>query len=271
MENADIDRIADELLAALAAGNQIAPLSTRYPGFSLADGYRVALRLHEARIRDGAVAVGRKIGFTNRAIWTNFGISGPIWGYVYDSTVGELADGKGRLSLAGLAEPRIEPEIVVHLAAAPKPGMDEDALLGCIDWVSHGYEIVQSIYPGWAFQVADAVAARAVHARLLLGARHAIARDRRRWSDELESFAIEMTEAGGARRTGQGRDVLGGPVHALRFLVNELERYPGSTPLAAGEIITTGTLTEAMPLKAGQTWTTALNGIALEGLQLSAQ
>ena len=33
------------------------------------------------------------------------------------------------------------------LKAAPAPDMDESALLDCIDWLSLGYEVVQSIYP----------------------------------------------------------------------------------------------------------------------------
>jgi hypothetical protein len=51
------------------------------------------------------------------------------------------------LSLVGLADPRVEPEIVFKLAVAPTPGMDEGALLESIDWVAHGFEIVQSIFP----------------------------------------------------------------------------------------------------------------------------
>src|SRR5215510_15491536 len=52
-------------------------------------------------------------------------------------------------ALAPFAEPRIEPEIVFRLAAAPSPEMDEAALFGCIDWVAQGFEIVHSVFPGW--------------------------------------------------------------------------------------------------------------------------
>jgi 2-oxo-3-hexenedioate decarboxylase len=38
--------------------------------------------------------------------------------------------------------------------------------------------------------------------------------------------------------------------------------------LVAGEIVSTGTLTRALPVKAGETWTTKLKGIALEGISL---
>jgi len=94
--------------------------------------------------------VGRKIGFTNRTIWAEYNVYGPIWGYVYDRTVHNLAEIGDTFSLMGLAEPRIEPEIVFKLALAPVPDMDETALLACIDWVWHGFEIVP--FPDGSFQ-----------------------------------------------------------------------------------------------------------------------
>ena len=39
---------------------------------------------------------------------------------------------EGRFLCAALAEPRIEPEIVFKMAAAPTPGMDESALLAAL-------------------------------------------------------------------------------------------------------------------------------------------
>jgi 2-oxo-3-hexenedioate decarboxylase len=67
---------------------------------------------------------------------------------------------------------------------------------------------------------------------------------------------------------GRSAAVLGGPLSALRHLVGLLARDPDNPPLAAGEIVTTGTLTRAMPVKPGETWSTALDGIALEGIRL---
>jgi 2-oxo-3-hexenedioate decarboxylase len=39
-------------------------------------------------------------------------------------------------------------------------------------------------------------------------------------------------------------------------------------PLAAGEIVTTGTLTRALPVKPGETWSTTLSGVALPGISV---
>jgi 2-oxo-3-hexenedioate decarboxylase len=67
---------------------------------------------------------------------------------------------------------------------------------------------------------------------------------------------------------GYGSNVLEGPLSAVRCLVELLARDSDNPPLAAGEIISTGTLTRAFPVKAGETWTTTLKGINLEGVNL---
>jgi 2-oxo-3-hexenedioate decarboxylase len=54
----------------------------------------------------------------------------------------------------------------------------------------------------------------------------------------------------------------------LRHLIDVLAHDQLNPPLAAGEIVTTGTLTRAFPVSAGATWTTELNGIALDGIHL---
>jgi 2-oxo-3-hexenedioate decarboxylase len=43
---------------------------------------------------------------------------------------------------------------------------------------------------------------------------------------------------------------------------------PLNPPLAAGEIISTGTLTKAMPVAAGEVWTAAPTGIALDEIRI---
>ncbi|WP_300013541.1 hypothetical protein [uncultured Roseobacter sp.] len=96
--------------------------------------------------------MGRKLGFTNKRLWPEFGIDAPIWGDLFDTTVTE----KGmpwQFAAARATEPKIEPEIALGLGKTPEPGMDAASLLRCVDWVAHGIEVVQSIYPGWRFRI----------------------------------------------------------------------------------------------------------------------
>ena len=262
---------AQEMLALLGTGRQISPLSSRFRGFSLADAYDVAAEVCRLRTARGEKPVGRKIGFTNRAAWSGYGISRPIWNYVFDSTVRDMAGNQGQFSLTGFPEPRIEPEIVLHLATAPQLSMNEEELVGCIDWVAHGFEIVHSVFPNWEFAAADAVAAYGVHSALLLGDRHVISDETAKRREELSNFTVDLIRVDGVTRSGHARNVLGGPLKALRFLVNELASYPMSQPLDGGEIVTTGTLTEAMPVVAGESWSTRLRGIDIRGVQVQLQ
>lgn len=260
---------AAELLALLGSGRSCAPLSSRLPGFDLAVAYRVAARVHAARVARGERPVGRKIGFTNRTIWAEYGVWAPIWGWMYDSTVHALPPPGAAFPLAGLAEPRIEPEIVFGIARAPAPDMDDAALLDCIDWVAHGFELVQSVYPRWQFSAADTVAAFGLHGALLVGPRHPVAPDRARWLASLAQFEIDLCCDGQVQDHGRAANVLDGPLVALRHLVQVLAADATAAPLAASEVVTTGTLTRALPVAAGQTWTTRLRGVALPGLSLS--
>src|SRR5262249_9672226 len=211
--------------------------------------YRVTAAVKKMReARRGELPVGRKIGFTNRTIWPEYNVYAPIWGYVYDRTVHDLAEITEMFSLKGLAEPRIEPEIVFKLAVAPAPGMDERTLLAGVDRVAHGFEVVQSIFPGWQFSAPDTVAAFGLHGALLIGPRHSIATHAEDWSRTLSTFAIDLKRDGTAIDHGIASNVLGGPVSALRHLIGLLASDETNPPLAAGEIVTTGTLTHAFPV-----------------------
>ena len=259
---------ARELISVLdEKGRQIAPFSSRDPAFGLADAYRITPVVRSLREARGEKVLGRKIGFTNRTIWKQYGVYAPIWGYMYDSTVHNLADIPGAVPLAAFAEPRIEPEIVFGMSATPEAGMDERDLLSCIGWVAHGYEIVQSLFPDWKFSPSDTVAAFGLHGALFIGERHQIGDDADRWFALLSNFSITL-RCGDVAEPGHARDVLDGPLSALKHLVGLLAQDQHNPQVAAGEIITTGTLTKAMPVKPGERWTTELDGIPLGGIDI---
>ena len=118
----DMQAVAAEAFAVLDTGRQIAPFSSRLAHFDLDDAYRVTAAVRQMRETRGEIPLGRKIGFTNRTIWDEYQIGAPMWGYIYDRTVHDLADVGPTVSLAGLAEPRIEPEIIFGLSGRAGAG-----------------------------------------------------------------------------------------------------------------------------------------------------
>ena len=253
---------ADRLFAAFHGNMQVPPLTEGLlPHLTLEEGYRIASDIHARRLSNGDRPVGRKIGFTNRNIWPIYNVDAPVWGWMYDHGVSDIpADSV--IPLPALPEPRIEPEIVFGFKASPSPDMDLDALSDCIDWVAHGVEIVISLYPNWRFTAPDSVAAMAMHGALWIGDRLEATPDR---LNALEHSNLTLTGPD-ETHTGSGADVLGGPLQALHFLLGQIERMPGAGPIQAGESVTTGTLTDARPIAAGETWSTRFDTPLLKGV-----
>jgi len=263
----NFNAVADEVLASLDRHCQIQTFSSRPAGLTLDQAYQVTALLRAAFEARGEKMTGRKIGFTNREMWKVYGVQSPIWGYATDRTTQELTP-ETVMAVGDFVQPRIEPEIMFGLRAAPSAAMNDEALLGCIEWISLGYEIVQSIFADWKFAAADTVAANGVHGALLVGKRHAIAPRKAQWRDELKTFQVELCCNGKLSQRGGGSLVLDSPLHALRNLVDLLATDSHNPPLRAGEIISTGTLTLAMPVNAGETWTTKVFGIPLDAITL---
>lgn len=136
--------------------------------------------------------------------------------------------------------------------------------------VAHGFEIVQSIFPGWRFALADCVADGALHGLLLLGPRRPVSRgDRASLAANLAGLHVALSRDGVVMDNGRGSNVLDGPVDALAHLVAVLADDPLNPPLRAGEMISTGTMTRAFPVMPGETWTTGIDGFPLYGLSVT--
>jgi len=266
----DVAAIATRLIDAYDRAATLAPISAGTPGFDVAQAYDVLAEIERRRRAQGWRAIGRKIGFTNRTIWARYGVYQPMWAHVFAHTVHFAPAGSASLSLARFVQPRIEPEVVFKLKAPPPDTDDARALLACIEWIAPGFEIVQSHFPDWKFTAADCTAAFGLHAALVVGTPVAVtAANRPVIADALPMFTLRLRRGGELIDTGAGANVLGSPAQALAHLVRVLATQPRSPPLAAGEIVTTGTLTDAWPVKAGQTWTSDYGALGLSGLTLT--
>ena len=268
---AELHAIAQQIKTAQDQGLRLTQITAQHAGFDTVAAYAVADLVHAMYLAEGAQAVGRKIGFTNPAMWAQYGVSAPVWGYVYNTTLAflpETSDTPAACSLRGFAQPKIEPEIIFHFHSAPPPHGDMAAVLACIDWVAHGFEMVQSPYTDWKFQTADAIAVGSLHARLLLGKPQAVDTLGASAQEALEAFTLALSCDGQLIETGQGANVLGNPLQAVVHLMHVLADQAPHQQLQADELVTTGTVTSAYAVKPGQHWKTAIGGVALPGLSV---
>jgi 2-keto-4-pentenoate hydratase len=235
-----VERLAQRLLDAEAHRQPLDPLTDEHPGLTLADAYRIQHTVITAKLARGARVVGRKAGFTSRAMQQQMGVGEANHGALLDYML--LAEA---VPTAELIQPRVEPEIAFLLGQdLAGPGVTPLDALRATRWIAPALEIVDSRFHGYRFRAADNTADNSSAARVVLGA----------WQDttqvpdlELERVALERN--GAVVEQGVGGAALGHPALALAWIANKLAE--SGAQLSAGDLVISGGLTAAPAVQAG--------------------
>jgi 2-oxo-3-hexenedioate decarboxylase len=217
--------------------------------------------------------VGRKVGYANKAVWRALKLETLVWADMYDDTVRHAPQNDATLSLAPFVAPKIEPEIVVRLRNAVPTGLAEPAaVLEAVEWIALGFEIIDCVYQDWKFQPADFVASYGLHVALIIGTPLAVdATNAPALVEALSTFKLQLLRNGEPAEQGGGRNSLRSPALCVAELATAIARRAGAEPLAAGELISSGTLTESRLVAAGEVWTATVDGLDLPALTLHVQ
>ena len=257
----NIEEIASEVSSSISLAKQIEPFSKRGLVLSLQEAYDVAgivrQKLGQTEI------IGRKIGFTNRSIWNVYNVDQPIWGPITTNSISFFESNFLKIDLSQFCEPRIEPEIVVCLKQTPKDGSEKTEIY--LDWIAPGFEIVDSIYPNWKFSLTDAIASGGLHGCLAVGKKFKV---NHRTERDLINVGVSLYRGGKMEEAGTGANVLDGPVSAIRYLHSGLSKIKNQDFLSTGDIITTGTMTDAKPILSKENWSAKFDGVLKSELNL---
>jgi 2-keto-4-pentenoate hydratase len=258
-----MDAYGSRLTAAL-------PPSARDAAFDLTAAYAVEAELARLRRASGHNTVGRKVGFASKALWRVLKLDTLVWAHMYDDTVHNTTNGFASLSVGRMCSPKIEPEIVFKLKDAPDPGKREPAaVLENVEWLALGFEIIDCPFADWKFQPADFVAAFGLHAALVVGEPHPLDRSTiPTLVERLPLFTVTLFKDGDLLEQGSGKNSLRSPALCLAELASAAARQAGVEPLAAAELVSSGTLTESHPIAPGQTWKAVVEGIDLTDVTL---
>ena len=230
-------------------------------GYDTNAAYRDALAVRDLRIVRGEIPRGYKIGFTNRTIWTRYSVSAPVWGTVWNTTL-TFCSRSQNLSLNGICQPRIEPEIVFGFKESPKSDATLEDIYKSLDWIAPGFEIVQSHMPDWKFEAADTIADGGLHGRLIVGEKSSVSSISKS-TNNLHELLAKANAAlfcdGDQVEVGVGANVLESPLRALEHFLKELRSCPGTTDIQPGDVVTTGTWTDAYPVQPGESWSVSFS------------
>ena len=257
----NIEEIASEVSSSISLAKQIEPFSKRGLVLSLQEAYDVA-RIVSQKLGQTEI-IGRKIGFTNRNIWNIYNVDQPIWGPITTNSISFFESNFLKIDLSQFCEPRIEPEIVVCLKQTPKDGSEKMEIY--LDWIAPGFEIVDSIYPNWKFSLTDAIAAGGLHGCLAVGKKFKV---NDRTEQDLINVGVSLYRGGKMEEAGTGANVLDGPVSAIRYLHSGLSKIKNQDALSTGDIITTGTMTDAKPIYPNEKWSAKFDGVVEAELNL---
>ena len=265
--------LADEIAAAYGSRRVIAvPPTARPGGLELPMAYAVEAELRRRRVAAGHRVVGVKAGYANKAVWRALKLETLAWAPMYDDTVRFASAGAAALSIRKMIAPKIEPEIVVRLATPLPAGLtDPVAVLGHVEWIALGYEIIDCPYADWKFQPADFVAAYGLHAAEIVGEPYRPAADTlEALAEQLASFRVTLSKGDTIVAEGGGKNVLRSPALCLAELASARARE-GLPPLAAGDLVSTGTLTESQPIAAGERWSAHADGLGVADVSVTVE
>ena len=262
---ADVQALAREFADAYSSKQLITPPAAREGGLDLAAAYAVEAELKRLREQQGHRAVGVKVGFANKAMWRVLKLDTLVWAHMYDDTVRFATNNAATLAISAMVAPKIEPEIVFQLKDAVPEGADAAATLGAVESIALGFEIIDSVYPEWKFTPIDFVASYGLHAALIIGSPLAVdASNAASLVEQLAAFTVSLQRNGETVAQGSGKNSLKSPALCLAELASAMRK--AGRPLQAGDLVSSGTLTEAQFLTPGDRFTGVVEGIDLQPL-----
>jgi 2-keto-4-pentenoate hydratase len=264
----DVESLAHELLSAYETGQMIAVRPSARTRFDLNLAYEVEARLKQFRESAEHRAVGRKVGYANKAMWRVLKLETLVWAHMYDDTVHYSDAHSATLTVAHPRSLKIEPEIVFGMKQQfTAENSDAASALASTDWLALGFEFIDCPFPEWNFQPSDFVASFGLHKALLIGERMHVRRDLiATLVDELARFKVRMMKSGELVEEGSGKNSLKSPALCVAELGAAIARRFPSHPLSAGEIVSSGTLTAGHLTSKGDVWTAEIEGISLPSL-----
>ncbi|MEU4892530.1 fumarylacetoacetate hydrolase family protein [Streptomyces sp. NPDC044780] len=236
------ETVAHDLYAAERDRRDREPFTNEWPDFSLAEAYTAQDRLLELKREHGERIIGVKLGLTSRAKQRRMGISSPLTAWLTDAMV---LPQDVPVPVGELIHPRIEPEIAFVMGERlAGPGVTGATALAAVRSVHAGFEVIDSRYRDFRFQLPDVVADNASSSRFVVSPTGRPPADL-----ELAREGCVFRIDGEVVDTATGAAVQGHPAEALALAANSLaERGLAIEP---GWIVLTGGMTDAAPVRRG--------------------
>lgn len=214
-------------------------------GLSLDEAYAVQDRLTALRLGEGRRPVGWKLGYTSAVMREQMGVDAPNHGPLLDDMLLDGTTRDGHVEAAGHLHPRVEPEIGIVLARDLEgTGLGVADVAAAVGQVRACLEVVDSIWLDYRFTAAQNTADGSSAAGVVVGPVLDVD------PAECHAIPVELVGDDGTVLAAATSAAAGGhPLLGVAWLAGELAAR--GRGLRAGELVITGGLTAAVPLRAG--------------------
>jgi 2-keto-4-pentenoate hydratase len=237
--------VAERLWRAQRDARLTSAPTVEVPGLDEHGAYAIQRAMVGRLERDGAVAVGWKVGLTS-AIGGRAGAAGPIYGQLLSDMVVPQSE---PIAASELHHPAVEGEIAFVLDRPLRgPGVTVADVLAATRGVRPAIEIIAGRLEPGDHSVVDFIADNAASARAVLGgALVPVA------GLDLRLVGMVQSSGGDVVATGAGARVLGHPAASVAWLANALAA--AGRQLDAGSFVLSGSLAAAVPARPGDAFT----------------
>jgi 2-keto-4-pentenoate hydratase len=259
--DAAVERFAEALLE-----NRPSPAFTGMD--SLEDGFCAQAKLVPILQRHWGRPIGYKLGLTSAPVQARFGVPHPVRGTILESFI-SLRDGAEVPARFG-AVPVIESDFLVRVrdAGINQAGRDHLEILRHLDAVIPFIELADLSLSG-GFDGPNLLAIN-VGARLGVVGEPIPVEATQAFADRLANMVVTMTDDRGQERArSQGTAVLGHPLNAVAFLIEDLAK--AGQRLEAGQVLSIAGFSPTLPLEAGRTYTVRYEGLAAQPVSVSVK
>ncbi len=230
------------------------------PGMSMADALCARDRLVAFFAQPWGDEVGWKVGLTNPAAQQRFGTTHPIAGRIFHGTLRERS-GAELPAAFGIA-PAVESDLLVRIRdeGVNEAGDDHLALLRHIDVVVPFIELPDLVYGAGTEWTGPLLVSINVAARLGVLGEEIRAEATPDFAARLASMTVVLADDTRELSRVPGTVLLGHPLNALAWLVRDLKER--GMRLRAGEYVSLGGFSPALPAQAGRSYTATYEGLA---------
>jgi 2-keto-4-pentenoate hydratase len=181
------------------------------------ESYLVQDLITNKRLESGESVVGYKVGCTSKAIRAQFNLNEPINGKLFEP---RIYSENVTINLKDYVDCAIEPEMVLKIGKTlVGENLPDEKLLDAIEYVSPGIELHNFRFWNTPPTIQELICSGGIHAGLVIGKTKLSARNLS-LTDEVFRVYKNKTLVTSALAV----EIMGGPLHSLRWLVSFLTK-----------------------------------------------